>query len=103
MAAPDHRSTKAVTRCWHTPMAAPAVVIGAQHGGFRKAAGRPKGSRNRATIAREARQREALGAGPQGAANGRSPDVLVHFVGRRPALDEAADHIELPFRPTAAA
>ena len=32
----------------------------AQHGGFRKGAGRPKGSRNRATIAREARQREAL-------------------------------------------
>ena len=32
----------------------------AKHGGFRKGAGRPKGSRNRATIAREARQREAL-------------------------------------------
>jgi hypothetical protein len=34
--------------------------MAAQHGGFRKGAGRPKGSRNRATIARELRQREAL-------------------------------------------
>jgi hypothetical protein len=33
-----------------------------KHGGFREGAGRPKGSRNRATIAREARQREALAA-----------------------------------------
>ena len=32
----------------------------AKHGGFRKGAGRPKGSRNRATIARETRQHEAL-------------------------------------------
>ena len=31
-----------------------------QHGGFRKGAGRPKGSRNLATIAREAQRREAL-------------------------------------------
>jgi len=36
------------------------IKMAAQHGGFRKGAGRPKGSRNRATIAREARQREAL-------------------------------------------
>jgi len=36
------------------------IKMSAQHGGFRKGAGRPKGSRNRATIAREARQREAL-------------------------------------------
>lgn len=31
-------------------------------GGFRKGAGRPKGSRNRATIAREAQEREELAA-----------------------------------------
>src|SRR6516165_10707962 len=36
------------------------IKMVAKHGGFRKGAGRPKGSRNRATIAREARQREAL-------------------------------------------
>ena len=41
----------------------------AQHGGFRKGAGRPKGSRNRATIAREARQREALAAAREANAN----------------------------------
>ena len=36
------------------------IKMAAQHGGFRKGAGRPKGSRNQATIAGEARQREAL-------------------------------------------
>src|SRR6516165_6600865 len=36
------------------------IKMVAKHGGFRKGAGRPKGARNRATIAREARQREAL-------------------------------------------
>src|SRR5262249_54738918 len=41
------------------------IKMAAKHGGFRKGAGRPKGSRNRATIAREARQRSPRG-GPSG-------------------------------------
>ena len=45
------------------------IKMAAQHGGFRKGAGRPKGSRNRATIAREARQREALAAAREANAN----------------------------------
>jgi len=40
----------------------PDIKMARKHGGFRQGAGRPKGSRNRATIAREARRREALAA-----------------------------------------
>src|SRR6185503_8986168 len=51
--------------------------MAAQHGGFRKGAGRPKGSRNRATIAREARQREALAAARAANANLSAIDYLL--------------------------
>jgi hypothetical protein len=36
--------------------------MSAKHGGFRRGAGRPRGSRNSTTLAREAREREALAA-----------------------------------------
>jgi hypothetical protein len=46
--------------------------------GFQKGAGRPKGSRNRATIAREAWQREALAAARAENANLSASDYLLH-------------------------
>ncbi len=52
----------------------------AQHGGFRKGAGRPKGSRNRATIAREARQREALATARAENANLSAIDYLLQVL-----------------------
>ena len=52
----------------------------AQHGGFRKGAGRPKGSRNRATIAREARQREALATARAENANLLAIDYLLQVL-----------------------
>jgi hypothetical protein len=54
--------------------------MAAQHGGFRKGAGRPKGSRNRATIAREARQREALAAARAANANLSAIDYLLQVL-----------------------
>ena len=51
-----------------------------QHGGFRKGAGRPKGSRNRATIAREARRREALAAARAENANLSPIDYLLQVL-----------------------
>jgi hypothetical protein len=53
------------------------IKMAAQHGGFRKGAGRPKGSRNRATIAREAWQREALAAARAENANLSAIDYLL--------------------------
>jgi hypothetical protein len=52
----------------------------AKHGGFRKGAGRPKGSRNRATIAREARQRQALAAARAANANLSAIDYLLQYL-----------------------
>src|SRR6266550_3082321 len=52
----------------------------AQHGGFRKGAGRPKGSRNRATIAREKRQREALAAARSANTNLSAIDYLLQVL-----------------------
>src|SRR5947207_144930 len=49
-------------------------------GGFRKGAGRPKGSRNRATIAREARQREALATARAENANLSAVDYLLQVL-----------------------
>jgi hypothetical protein len=54
--------------------------MAAQHGGFRKGAGRPKGSRNRVTIAREARQREALAAARAANANLSAIDYLLQVL-----------------------
>src|SRR5436190_14341171 len=54
--------------------------MAAQHGGFRKGAGRPKGSRNRATIAREARQREALATARAENANLSAIDYLLQVL-----------------------
>src|SRR5467141_1187165 len=54
--------------------------MAAQHGGFRKGAGRPKGSRNRATIAREARQREALATARAANANLSAIDYLLQVL-----------------------
>ena len=54
--------------------------MAAQHGGFRKGAGRPKGSRNRATIAREARQREVLEAARTENANLTAMDYLLQVL-----------------------
>ena len=54
--------------------------MAAQHGGFRKGAGRPKGSRNRATIAREARQREALATARAENANLSAIDYLLEVL-----------------------
>jgi hypothetical protein len=49
------------SKCFvESPKEYQVIKMAAQHGGFRKGAGRPKGSRNRATIAREGQQREAL-------------------------------------------
>jgi hypothetical protein len=53
------------------------IKMAAQHGDFRKGAGRPKGSRNRATIAREAWQREALAAARTENANLSAIDYLL--------------------------
>jgi hypothetical protein len=58
----------------------------AKHGGFRKGAGRPKGSKNRSTIAREARQREALAADREANANLMPVDYLLG----KPSLIAAA-------------
>ena len=52
----------------------------AKHGGFRKGAGRPKGSRNRATIAREARQSEALAAARAQNTNLTAIDYLLEAI-----------------------
>src|SRR5436190_7973513 len=54
--------------------------MAAQHGGFRKGTGRPKGSRNRATIAREARQREALATARAENANLSAVDYLLQVL-----------------------
>jgi hypothetical protein len=51
-----------------------------RHGGFRKGAGRPKGSRNRATIAREGRQRESLAAAREANANLTAIDYLLQVL-----------------------
>jgi len=51
-----------------------------KHGGFRKGAGRPKGSRNRTTIAREAQQREALEAARVANANLSPIDYLLQVL-----------------------
>ena len=56
------------------------IKMRAQHGGFRKGAGRPKGSRNRATIAREARQREALATARAENANLSAIDYLLQVL-----------------------
>src|SRR5258707_13938177 len=56
------------------------IKMAAQHGGFRKGAGRPKGSRNRATIAREARQREALATARAENANLSAIDYLLQVL-----------------------
>ena len=56
------------------------IKMTAQHGGFRKGAGRPKGSRNRATIAREARQREGLAAARAADANLSAIDYLLQVL-----------------------
>jgi hypothetical protein len=54
--------------------------MAAQHGGFRKGAGRPKGSRNRATIAREGQQREALASARAANANLSAIDYLLQIL-----------------------
>jgi hypothetical protein len=54
--------------------------MAAKHGGFRKGAGRPKGSKNRATIAREGRQREALTAAREANANLMPIDFLLQVL-----------------------
>jgi hypothetical protein len=56
----------------------------AKHGGFRRGAGRPRGSRNSSTLAREAREREALAAARQADANLMPIDYLLQVL-RDPA------------------
>jgi len=56
------------------------IKMAAQHGGFRKGAGRPKGSRNRATIARELRQREALASARAANASLSAIDYLLQVL-----------------------
>jgi hypothetical protein len=56
------------------------IKMAAQHGGFRKGAGRPKGSRNRATIAREGQQREALASARAANANLSAIDYLLQVL-----------------------
>jgi hypothetical protein len=56
----------------------------AKHGGFRRGAGRPRGSRNSSTLAREAREREALAAARQADANLMPIDYLLRVL-RDPA------------------
>jgi hypothetical protein len=56
----------------------------AKHGGFRRGAGRPRGSRNRSTLAREAREREALAAARQADADLMPIDYLLRVL-RDPA------------------
>jgi hypothetical protein len=51
-----------------------------KHGGFRRGAGRPKGSKNRSTIAREARQRESLAAAQEANANLMPVDYLLQVM-----------------------
>jgi hypothetical protein len=57
-----------------------AIKMAAKHGGFRKGAGRPKGSRNRATIARIARQKEVLAAAVAANANLSPVDFLLQIL-----------------------
>jgi hypothetical protein len=56
------------------------IKMRAKHGGFRKGAGRPKGSKNRSTIAREARQREALAADREANASLMPVDYLLQVM-----------------------
>ena len=60
------------------------IKMAAQHGGFRKGADRPKGSRNRATIALEAWQREALAAARAENANLSAIDYLLQTLPTTP-------------------
>jgi hypothetical protein len=81
-----------------TPFFMPRKKMTAQHGGFRKGAGRPKGSRNQATIAREKRQREALEAARAANANLSAIDGLrlsaglLPFPAHHAVHDRGADH-----------
>jgi hypothetical protein len=54
--------------------------MSAKHGGFRRGAGRPRGSKNRSTLAREAREREALAAARQADANLMPIDYLLRVL-----------------------
>ena len=58
-----------------------------RHGGFRQGAGRPKGSRNKATLAREARQRQSLADAAAANANLSPVDFLLQ-VARDPAVSK---------------